>query len=72
MDLQYDSDGQKRTLYSARHTFASYRIIYGGMNVYKLAVHMGTSVGMIEDHYGHIKPLESAREVMENGSGMKR
>jgi hypothetical protein len=28
-----------------------------------LAVNMGTSVHMIEKHYGHLKPLQAHREL---------
>jgi len=33
------------------------------MNVYTLAEHMGTSVKMIEDHYGHLQLRKKAHEI---------
>ena len=50
--LTTDTFGQRRTLYSLRHTYATTRI-EAGVNHYALAQNMGTSVGMIERFYGH-------------------
>jgi bisphosphoglycerate-dependent phosphoglycerate mutase len=36
------------------------------MNVYTLAEHMGTSVKMIEDHYGHLQLRKKAHEIAGN------
>jgi len=47
----HDSDGNRHTIYSLRHTYATYRI-ENGTNIYWLAKNMGTSVNMIERHYG--------------------
>jgi integrase len=54
--LQYDSKGQRRTIYSLRHTYATLRL-ENGTNVYWLKQNMGTSVGMIEKHYGQTRVL---------------
>ncbi|MEX0299505.1 MAG: tyrosine-type recombinase/integrase, partial [Kordiimonas sp.] len=62
-DLAYDQFGNKRTPYSLRHTYATFALIYGRVNVYTLAVNMGTSVEMIEKHYGHVKPLQAYKEL---------
>ncbi len=45
--------------YSLRHTYATFALLYGRVSVYTLAVNMGTSVDMIEKHYGHVKPLQA-------------
>lgn len=50
-DALYDNDGNKRTIYSLRHFYAHMRI-RDQVSVYDLASQMGTSVKMIEDHYG--------------------
>ena len=42
--------------------FSLHRIILR-ISVYTLAVNMGTSVHMIEKHYGHLKPLQAHREL---------
>jgi integrase len=54
--LQYDSKGQRRTIYSLRHTYATLRL-ENGTNVYWLKQNMGTSVAMIEKHYGQTRVL---------------
>lgn len=46
--------GQDRTIYSLRHTYATFRIRYGGVNVDALASNMGTSPSIIFRHYRHI------------------
>jgi integrase len=43
--------GQDRTLYSLRHTYATFSLLNDGMDVHTLAVQMGTSILMIERHY---------------------
>ncbi len=47
-------DDDTRTLYSLRHTYATFKIINENMNLKKLAEQMGTSVAMIDKHYGHL------------------
>lgn len=44
-------DGKRRVPYSLRHTYATMRLAED-VNIYHLAVNMGTSVKMIEDFYG--------------------
>ena len=58
--LLYDDLGQKRTLYSCRHTYATFQLLYGNIDVYTLAIMMGTSVPMIERFYSHVKPRLAA------------
>lgn len=48
--------GQDRTLYSLRHTYATFALINDGMDIHALTKQMGTSVGMIERHYSHLTP----------------
>jgi integrase len=47
---------QNRTLYSLRHTYATFALLNDGMDIHALAVQMGTSIGMIERHYSHLTP----------------
>ena len=54
--LLHDSKGRKRSVYSLRHTYANFRL-ENGTNVYWLRQNMGTSVQMIERHYGQTKVL---------------
>ena len=54
----YDSFGKKRTIYSLRHSYATFRI-QNGTNIYWLKKNMGTSIEMIEKHYGQTTVLQS-------------
>lgn len=54
-DLLVDKrTGEKRTLYSLRHFYATYMLTHSDVTAYQLAEYMGTSVGMIKKHYGHL------------------
>ena len=61
-ELMYDSGGQRRTLYSLRHTYAT-RALAKGIDIHTLARQMGTSVLMIEKHYSKITPMLSAEKL---------
>lgn len=62
--LDKDRDTKhKRTLYSLRHTYAHEALMKDKMDVYTLAEQMGTSVKMIEQHYGHLKPAMKADKI---------
>lgn len=56
----YDAHGEKRTLYSLRHTYATSRLMIDKVDIHTLAVQMGTSVGMIEKHYSHLTAAMAA------------
>lgn len=58
-DLERDRDQRRRTLYSLRHSYATFRLLQG-VDVLDLAQNMGTSVQMIEQHYSHLKPVQRA------------
>lgn len=58
--LLRDRFGKERTIYSLRHTYATFRIRYGGVNVDALASNMGTSPSIIFRHYRHIPNPEIA------------
>jgi integrase len=47
---------QNRTLYSLRHMYATFQIVYGGTDLHLLARQMGTSIAMLEQHYSHLIP----------------
>jgi len=50
--LRYGALGQRRTLYSLRHTAITYRLLYGrGIDLLTLARNARTSVEMIERFY---------------------
>ncbi len=54
--------GKPRDSYCLRHYYATERLL-AGVSVYTLAENMGTSVAMIERHYGHLKPEMAAAEL---------
>jgi integrase len=60
--VEKDSYGDVRTLYSLRHTYATF-CLQNGVQVYTLAKNMGTSVAMIEQYYGHTTNIQSANEL---------
>lgn len=60
--LETDSFGQQRTIYSLRHTYATFRL-QEGVNHYALAKNMGTSVAMLEQFYGHTSNVAAADEL---------
>jgi len=39
------------------------------VDVYFLSKQMGTSVQMIEDHYGHINPVKNAERILQGLPG---
>ena len=62
-DMLDDKHGSRRTLYSLRHTYATFRLMRG-VSIHLLAKQLGTSVKMIEDHYSHLIPTLSASEIV--------
>lgn len=63
-ELQYDArTGKERTLYSLRHYYATMVLTYDRMTIYMLSKHMGTSVQMIETHYGHVQLRKKAHAI---------
>jgi integrase len=63
---------EKRTLYSLRHTYAHFALLQDSMGIETLAKQMGTSVGMIEKHYGHITPALKADVIAGPKMGKKK
>lgn len=61
--LREGSSGIPRTTYCFRHTYATFRLSEG-VDVYILAEQMGTSVKMIENHYGHVNTIKHADRVL--------
>ena len=60
--VERDSHGSLRSIYSLRHTYATFCLQHG-VQVYTLAKNMGTSVAMIEHYYGHTTNIQSAAEL---------
>lgn len=66
--LLFSSSGSRRSTYCFRHTYATFRLSEG-VDVYFLSKQMGTSVQMIEDHYGHINPVRNAERILQGLPG---
>ncbi|MHB1206575.1 MAG: hypothetical protein ACYCZX_13475 [Rhodospirillaceae bacterium] len=55
--------GTERSSYCFRHTYATLRLSEG-VNDLMLAEQMGTSVQIIQEHYGHIHPVKNADRIL--------
>ncbi|MFC1779111.1 tyrosine-type recombinase/integrase [Thermodesulfobacteriota bacterium] len=54
---------QQRVFYSLRHTYATLALIHDKVPIHTLAKQMGTSVGMIEKHYSHLKVIQAKEQL---------
>jgi integrase len=70
--VETDRNGNKRTIYSLRHTYAT-NLLEGGVHQFILAKNMGTRTAVLEKHYGHTSNVASAAELTKgsriNGYG---
>ncbi len=63
LDLKFDREGTRRTLYSLRHSYISFRLLEGA-DIYQIAKNCRTSVEMIEKHYAvHLKNALDAAAI---------
>lgn len=69
--VEKDSQGNRRTIYSLRHTYATFRL-QDGVHQYILAYKLGTSTAMLEKHYGHTSNVVNASEFKKRTSETKR
>ena len=69
--ITYSDDGEKRTPYSLRHTYATFRLKHG-VPAYALAQNMGTSVAMLEEHYGHTSNVSMGAMLTQSKKEKKR
>ena len=51
--------GLARSLYCLRHTYATFRLIFGN-NIHQLATQMGTNVKMLDTFYSKVSPQMNA------------
>lgn len=62
--LLIDPNSEKeRCFYSLRHTYATLALIHDKVPIHTLAKQMGTSVGMIEKHYSHLKVIQAKEQL---------
>ena len=64
--------GKNKIAISLLHTYAHFSILNETMDVYTLAKQMGTSVKMIELHYGHLQPAQKANVIAGKRMGSKK
>ena len=62
--LYVDDKGKTRDSYCLRHYYATERLL-SGVSIYTLAENMGTSVAVIQQHYGHLRPEMAANELTQ-------
>lgn len=61
--LKHDREGNRRSLYSLRHSYISFRLMEGA-DIYQIAKNCRTSVEMIEKHYAvHLKNAIDASAI---------
>ncbi len=56
-------DGQNRTLYSLRHTYATLELLENGTDIHTLSKQMGNSAAMIERHYSKLTATMAAEKL---------
>jgi integrase len=61
--LLRNGNGQVRTLYSLRHTYATLELLENSTDIHTLARQMGNSVLMIERHYSKLTATMAARQL---------
>lgn len=54
---------QRRVLYSLRHTYATIALQIDRVEIHTLALQMGTSVAMIEQHYSHLDAVKAVHQL---------
>jgi len=62
------AQGGSHSTYCFRHTYATLRL-HEGVDAYSLAEQMGTSVYMIETHYGQATTIKHADRVLQGMAG---
>jgi len=58
--LLKNADGQNRTLYSLRHTYATLELLRASTDIHTLAKQMGNSAAVIERHYSKLTATMAA------------
>lgn len=61
--LEKTADGQNRTLYSFRHTYATLELIRNSTDIHTLSKQMGNSAAMIERHYSKLTATMAAERL---------
>ena len=64
----FDNKGNRRTLYSLRHTYSTFRFDEG-TDIHTLARNMGTSISMVEIFYAQTRTPDQVSELTKMRSG---
>jgi integrase len=70
--LLNDRDGDRRSLYSLRYTYATLRLEKGNVSIYDLSMNMGCKVKQIETHYSHVVSKNRRQQITQTGRGKNR
>ena len=57
------TNGDNRTLYSLRHTYATLEMLRGEVDMHTLGKQMGNSAAMIERHYSKLTATMAAERL---------
>jgi integrase len=66
------ADGQNRTIYSLRHTYATLAMLEGQVDIHTLSRQMGNSAAMIERHYSESTATLAAERLACAGCRFER
>jgi integrase len=61
--LLKNTEGQTRTLYSLRHTYATFELLRHNTDIHTLSKQMGNSAAMIERHYSKLTATMAADKL---------
>ena len=61
--LLESEDGQNRTLYFLRHTYATFELLEKSTDIHTLAKQMGDSAAMIERNYSKLTATMTAEKL---------
>ena len=67
--LLNDRDGDRRSLYSLRHTYATLRLEKGDVSIYDLSLNMGCKVKQIETHYSYVASKNRRQQITKTKRG---
>ena len=72
LDLLNGPTGNRRSLYSLRHTYITNELELGDVTIYQIAQNVGTSLQYIEKHYSHANIHRQAFQYAEKGFENKK
>jgi integrase len=67
-NLLLSAAGKRRNTTSLRHTYATFRLMFG-TDPLTLAAQMGTSVKMIQEHYSHVQVIKNPDLILKGLPG---